>query len=81
MAQLQKREAELDKELERYKSNDPAALQLNRVQTMVNKTSVERWTDNIWSVKKFLTKKKNMPGKVITILIFWILNIMNMCAG
>lgn len=58
---------EEDKELEvmiqKNKENDPAELQRILKQVATNKDSVNRWTDNIWACKKFLTKSKGMGSK------------------
>lgn len=58
---------EEDKELEvmiqNNKENDPAELQRILKQVAINKESVNRWTDNIWACKKFLTKSKGISSK------------------
>ena len=53
----------LETELEAQKLNDPAEIKRIQVLAKQNQESANRWTDNIWGVKKFLTKKKNMSSK------------------
>lgn len=56
-------EKELDQQLQEMKANDPdVIIQINK-QCEVNKAAVNRWTDNIWAVKSYLTKKKGMSAK------------------
>ena len=63
LTSLQTREKELDTTLEQGKANDPE--EVNRVLKLAdeNMDHANRWTDNIWAMKKFLTKKKGMSGK------------------
>ena len=60
---LESQEKELNTSLEQGKANDPA--EVNRVLKVAeeNMNHANRWTDNIWAMKKFLTKKKGMSGK------------------
>jgi hypothetical protein len=53
----------LDRRLEQLKSNDPAVLQQITQQISINRQSAERWIENIWAVKRYLTKKRSMSGK------------------
>jgi hypothetical protein len=53
----------LDIQLEKYKANDPAVMLGYRQQCEINKVGVDRWTDNIWQIKSYLTKKRGLPGK------------------
>ena len=46
----------LDRRLEQLKSNDPALLQRITGQTAINRQSAERWIENTWTVKRYLTK-------------------------
>jgi Leucine zipper with capping helix domain len=65
LEQLKRREVEIDNILEASKANDPE--ELKRVKRCVegNIDGANRWTDNIWVVKKYLTKKKGMQGKEV----------------
>ena len=64
---LKKEESLIDSKLEEMKFNDPEEIELINKQVKVNKESADRWTDNTWTIKSYLTKKKGMNGKdVIT---------------
>lgn len=56
-------EAALDRNLHEFKVNDPAEICKIEEQTRVNKESADRWTDNVWLVKSYFTKKRGMSGK------------------
>ena len=60
---LLEEDKELDIMIQKNKENDPAELQRILKQVAMNKESVNRWTDNIWAVKKFLTKSKGLGSK------------------
>jgi nitrogen fixation-related uncharacterized protein len=69
---LKKEESILESRLEEMKFNDPEEIELINKQVKINKESVDRWTDNTWTVKSYLTKKKGMNGKeVIRLLILF----------
>lgn len=61
-------EKEYDAVLLASKANDPK--EVNRVLKIAaqNMEHANRWTDNTWTVKKFLTSKKGMSGKEVRIL-------------
>lgn len=40
-------------------------MKVYREQCAVNRAGVERWTDNIWQLKSYLTKKRGLPGKEV----------------
>ena len=63
LTSLQTQEKGLDTSLEQGKANDP--VEVNKVLKVAdeNMNHANRWTDNIWAMKKFLTKKKGMSGK------------------
>ena len=48
--------------MEERSSTDPEETQ-RIIQAELNRRASDRWTDNIWNVKKYLTKKKGMAGK------------------
>lgn len=60
---LKNQERELDATLEAGKANDPVELDRVTKQATDNMDHANRWTDNIWTVKSFLVKKKGMSGK------------------
>lgn len=67
--ELKARETKADAQIESLKVNDPAEISRIQAQARSNMDNANRWTDNIWGVKQFLTKKKGMSGKEV-ILIF-----------
>jgi vacuolar-type H+-ATPase subunit I/STV1 len=56
-------EKSLDNQLQDFKSNDPDRVSQILEQAEINKAAADRWTDNIWAVKSYLTKKKGMSPK------------------
>lgn len=65
LAALQDEERKLDSELNVMKYNDPAEIEKNRAMARRIKEAADRWTDNIWTIKSFLTKKKGMAAKEV----------------
>ena len=65
---LKREESILDAKLEEMKFNDPDEIDLIKKRAQSNKESADRWTDNAWTVKSYLTKKKNMNGKEVLFL-------------
>ena len=65
LKKLKSEESSLVAELEAQKINDPAEIRRVENQAQINKTAADRWTDNIWAIKKFLTKKKGLSGKEV----------------
>ena len=65
LTKLKSEESSLVAELEAQKINDPAEIRRVENQAQINKTAADRWTDNIWAIKKFLTKKKGLSGKEV----------------
>lgn len=55
----------LDSQLEQLKVNDPEEIKRVEKLALVNKSAADRWTDNIWQIKSFMTKKKGMAGKEV----------------
>mmetsp|Transcript_7644 Transcript_7644/g.7861 ORF Transcript_7644/g.7861 Transcript_7644/m.7861 type:complete len:221 (+) Transcript_7644:164-826(+) len=70
LLQLQLEDKHLSKELEKEAVNDPE--EIHRIQSLatVCKNSCDRWTDNIWNIKRYLTKKKGMSGKEVDKMLF-----------
>jgi hypothetical protein len=66
--ELQRQEKGYDAVLLAGKANDPK--EVNRVLKIAaqNMEHANRWTDNTWTVKKFLTSKKGMSGKEVRTL-------------
>lgn len=62
---LSEEEKHLDEQLEQYKANDPVVMKTYRQQCEMNKLGVDRWTDNIWQLKSYLTKKRGLQGKEV----------------
>eukprot|EP01035_Chromulina_nebulosa_P056701 gene56701-77716_t len=60
LAGLQEEEKKLDAELDVLKFNDPAEIKGHKAMAMKVKDAADRWTDNIWTIKSYLTKKKGM---------------------
>eukprot|EP01032_Pedospumella_encystans_P021635 gene21635-24534_t len=63
LANLKKEEEHLDGQLEQLKVNDPEEIRRVEKLALINKAAADRWTDNIWQIKTYLTKKKGMAGK------------------
>ena len=55
----------LSKELERYKECDPEVLEKMMEETKMSHEAANRWTDNIFSIKSWCTKKFGVEGKDI----------------
>lgn len=68
LTQLRKWQEEdhsLTQKLTNLKFNDPEEINLVWAQAQVNQDACNRWTDNIWGVKAFFTKKKGLSGKEV----------------
>jgi hypothetical protein len=63
LAELEAREKQLDTTLEKSKAHDPEELKRLNKEVMDMLQHVNRWTDNVYAVKKFYTKKRGMGGK------------------
>lgn len=63
MQKLISEEQKLDALLESNKQNDPEEIKRIQESAAVCQIGACRWTDNIWSLKSWLVKKKNIPGK------------------
>ena len=55
----------MEAHLDRTKSFDPEELQRLQAETKTCQQSADRWTDNIWTIKKYLTKKRGLAGKEV----------------
>lgn len=66
LANVKKQEEQLDGQLELLKVNDPDEIRRVEKLALTNKAAADRWTDNIWQIKTFLTKKKGMSGKEVS---------------
>lgn len=53
----------LDAEIDRFKYNDPEEVKKVRTSSAVCQQAANRWTDNLYQIKAFLTKKKAMASK------------------
>ncbi|KAJ1423919.1 meiotic nuclear division protein 1 [Ochromonadaceae sp. CCMP2298] len=54
-----------DVQLEGLKGNDPEEIRKAGLAAVGNKASADRWTDNVWTIKAYLVKKKGMSGKEV----------------
>ena len=62
---MRKQEEHLDGKLEELKVNDPEEIRRVEKLALINKSAADRWTDNIWQIKSYLTKRKGMSGKEV----------------
>jgi phage terminase small subunit len=65
--------ARLDHQLEERRATDPEETQRILSASETNKHASDRWTENIWNIKKYLTKKKGMSGKDVSLLFLFCL--------
>jgi hypothetical protein len=63
--QLREELARLDHELEQRRATDPEETQRILAEAEANRRAADRWTENMWNIKKYLTKKKGMSGKEV----------------
>lgn len=63
LSELGKQKASLEKELEKLKENDPAALADLEKELQLVTQAAHRWTDNIFECKSYLVKKRGMEKK------------------
>jgi Mnd1 HTH domain/Leucine zipper with capping helix domain len=63
LAELSKEQAASEAELESLKENDPQALADLQKELQLVTQAAHRWTDNIFSCKAYLTKKRAMDPK------------------
>lgn len=56
-------ENKLNMELEKNKANDPAEIKKMEVLAMSLMDSANRWVDNTWALKTFLTRKRGISSK------------------
>jgi hypothetical protein len=63
LAELSKEQAAAEAELESLKENDPQALADLQKELQLVTQAAHRWTDNIFSCKAYLTKKRAMDPK------------------
>ena len=63
--ELLNEEKEYDSILLAGKANDPAEVNRVLAAASINMEAANRWTDNMWTLKKFLTTKKGMNGKEV----------------
>lgn len=63
LADLQKERRAAEDELETLKENDPQALADLEKELKLVKGSADRWTDNLFTCKSYLTKKRGLDNK------------------
>lgn len=62
---LKDKDAELTKVYENYRECDPDVINQMKEQGRTALEAANRWTDNVFSVKSWCTKKFGMDGKMI----------------
>mmetsp|Transcript_29114 Transcript_29114/g.48950 ORF Transcript_29114/g.48950 Transcript_29114/m.48950 type:complete len:175 (-) Transcript_29114:942-1466(-) len=66
LALLREEEFNCDTQLDQLKVNDPEEiLKVERIALNINKAAADRWTDNVWTIKSYLTKRKGLSGKEV----------------
>ena len=65
LAAILEQEGHADEQLGQLKVNDPEEIRAVEKKALVNKAAADRWTDNIWVIKSYLTKRKGMSGKEV----------------
>ncbi|XP_072024201.1 LOW QUALITY PROTEIN: meiotic nuclear division protein 1 homolog [Amphiura filiformis] len=65
LAEKESLNAKLQADLDKYRECDPEVLEEVKTQTVMAKEAVNRWTDNIFSIKSWCKKKFYMEEKVI----------------
>lgn len=63
LTELSEKEVQLRAELEANKMNDPEQVKIMDKQAKACMEGANRWVDNTWAVKDFLTKKKGLSSK------------------
>ena len=63
LCELTEMEGVLRRQLEANKMNDPEQVAMMEMQAKLCMEGANRWVDNTWAVKSFLTKKKGMSSK------------------
>lgn len=63
LSELTKERSSLESELERLKENDPQALADLEKELQLVTNAANRWTDNIFACKSYLTKKRGIDKK------------------
>ena len=63
LTELGKQKASLEKELDKLKENDPAALADLEKELKLVTQAAHRWTDNIFECKSYLVKKRGLEKK------------------
>lgn len=62
---LRDEEKIIDEKIESLKDNDPEYINSLSLQRDINQRESNRWTDNIWTLKSYLVKKRSMSGKEV----------------
>ena len=62
---LQEKNAELSKVYEQYKECDPEIINQMKEQSKTALEAANRWTDNVFAVRSWCTRKFGMDGKMI----------------
>lgn len=65
LARLQEEEKMLDRELESLKSFDPEHIEKVLQEAKRCKLSADRWTDNVWLIRAYMTRKLGRSSKEV----------------
>ena len=63
LAALREEESRLDRLIEAGRENDPAEIERIKMEANKCKLAADRWTDNVFCLKKYAVKKLNVQGK------------------
>ena len=69
LQQLQQEEQVLDRQLENLKSFDPDHIDLVLKESKRCKISADRWTDNVWLIRAYMTRKLGRSSKEVIIFL------------
>jgi chromosome segregation ATPase len=74
LEQLRLEEKSLSKRLEDLKENDPEHIDSVIQESKRCKAAANRWTDNVWVLKSFLTRKMGRSSKEVNFTSFMLFN-------
>lgn len=63
LEKLREEDSALNSRISDLERNDPKQIIVIEKACKVNKESADRWTDNVWLVKAYLTKKRGLQGQ------------------
>jgi len=65
LEKLQQRNIEAKEQISKYADNDPEILDIIENDCKIAREAANRWTDNIWEVKKWCVNKHNMDSALL----------------